>query len=129
MAALFIAYPDELFYKSQFGLIAFLINSRLSWSFNIFHASASPLTRLQINQIIPENSVLLLHQQVKVYVFSAVRWEQDFFSLTSHEESKLFSGFSTFQTFQESLVRRESLSLLATLKSTSVSVCFQGISR
>ena len=26
MAALFIAYPDELFYKSQFGFIAFLIN-------------------------------------------------------------------------------------------------------
>ena len=26
MAALFILYPDELFYKSQFGFIAFLIN-------------------------------------------------------------------------------------------------------
>jgi len=26
MAALFIAYPDELLYKSQFGFIAFRIN-------------------------------------------------------------------------------------------------------
>jgi len=49
---------------------------------------------------------LLLDQQVKVGVFSAVRWEQDFFSLTSHEKSKLFSGFSTFQ---ESMARRDSL--------------------
>jgi len=72
---------------------------------------------------------LLLDQQVKVYVFSAVRWEQDFFSLASHEKSKLFSGFSTFQTFQESMARRDSLSLSASLKSTNASVCFRGISR
>jgi len=72
---------------------------------------------------------LLLDQQVKVYVFSAVRWEQDFFSLASHEKGKLFSGFTTFQTFQESMTRRDSLSLSAILKSTSVSVCFRRISR
>ena len=49
--------------------------------------------------------------------------------LPTYEKSKLFSGFSTFQTFQESMARRDSLSLSATLKSTSVSVCFRGISR
>jgi len=26
MAALFVAYPDECFHKSQYGFIAFLIN-------------------------------------------------------------------------------------------------------
>ena len=45
--------------------------------------------------------------------------------LPSHEKSKLFSGFSTFQTFQESMARRDSLSLSATLKSTSVSVSWK----
>ena len=35
----------------------------------------------------------LLDQRVKVCVFSAVGWEQDFFSLASREESGIFSGF------------------------------------
>ena len=78
MTALFIAYPVELFYKSQFGFIAFLMNGVpyvVIQRFPRFCVSFSE--SFQINLIVPENYVLLLDQQVKVYLFSAVRWEQD----------------------------------------------------
>jgi len=78
MTALFIEYPVELFYKSQFGFIAFLINGAPFVVIQHFpRFCVSFREYFQINQIVPENYVLLLDQQLKVHVSSAVRWEQD----------------------------------------------------
>ena len=56
MAALFIAYPDELFYKLQFGFIAFRINGapfvviQHFPRFCVFHASTFSL-QLQFQRL------------------------------------------------------------------------------
>ena len=44
-----------------------------------------------------------------------------FLSLTPHEESKPFSGFSTFPTFQESWASQDLLSRSTTIKSSRFS--------
>jgi len=46
MAALFVAYLDELFYKSQFGFIAFLINGARFVVIQHFPRFCSPLASL-----------------------------------------------------------------------------------
>ena len=98
----FIAYTVVVFYRYKFGLVAFsLIGAPISVvqafpSFCVwfFHLHKSKEIFMQI-------SVLLLDQQVKVNVFTAIKYESDVFFLATHEEGKgmVFLASANFNIF------------------------------